>query len=308
MSISQERIKELAHRRATKYTHRSAPHESAFGFTDSHLDDLCRDIHAAIEAECLVPEGWIIERSDRPPFKRITIKTPNGYSCICDSVELYPENILYMLAEALIAAAPQPSQAEPECECGAVATEHCPSCSPDPVAQEPVAFMNAHGKPVSAKWLKHHALEREQDEYTIPLYTAPHDLAAEVERLLELLATHEGAVQLFNQQWAEYLKEDEEPLDRLKREIADCHAVLGLLAEGRERIAELEAALREAKEMVESWGAYASPYFQAKHDLVGDIATIDKVLGGNAVGQQEAACGRSAGPECSAAHYEERQP
>lgn len=45
--------------------------------------------------------------------------------------------------------------------------------SVQPVAQEPVAFMNAQGKPVSAKWLKHHALEREQDEYTIPLYAAP---------------------------------------------------------------------------------------------------------------------------------------
>lgn len=33
-----------------------------------------------------------------------------------------------------------------------------------------------------------------------------------------------------------------------------------------------------------------------------------KRLPSNAVGQQEAACGRSAGPECSAAHYEERQP
>jgi len=45
--------------------------------------------------------------------------------------------------------------AEPDCECGAVASEHCPAC--EPVAQEPVAFMNSQGKPVSADWIKHHA-------------------------------------------------------------------------------------------------------------------------------------------------------
>lgn len=60
------------------------------------------------------------------------------------------------------------------------ATRYAECQKAEPVAQEPVAFMNAQGKPVSAKWLKHHALEREQDEYTIPLYAAPQpDLAAE---------------------------------------------------------------------------------------------------------------------------------
>jgi hypothetical protein len=46
----------------------------------------------------------------------------------------------------------------------------------------------------------------------------------------------------------------------------------------KDRIAELEAALREAREDLESWGAYASNYFQEKHDLQSDLARIDAVL------------------------------
>ena len=35
--------------------------------------------------------------------------------------------------------------------------------------------------------------------------------------------------------------------------------------------ARLREALREALDDVADWGSYASPYFQAKHDLQGDI-------------------------------------
>lgn len=35
------------------------------------------------------------------------------------------------------------------------------------------------------------------------------------------------------------------------------------------------SALIEAREEVESWAAYASPYFQDKHDLAGVLAKID---------------------------------
>jgi LmbE family N-acetylglucosaminyl deacetylase len=40
------------------------------------------------------------------------------------------------------------------------------------------------------------------------------------------------------------------------------------------RIEELEKALEDAAECVESWGGYASTYFQDKHDLAGDIERI----------------------------------
>lgn len=40
------------------------------------------------------------------------------------------------------------------------------------------------------------------------------------------------------------------------------------------------SALREARDCIESWGAYAGDYFQEKHDLAGDLATIDRLLDG----------------------------
>ena len=53
------------------------------------------------------------------------------------------------------------------------------------------------------------------------------------------------------------------------------------------RIAELEAIverrgdlLREAVEDIESWGAYASDYFQEKHDLTGCLAAYRAELSG----------------------------
>jgi chromosome segregation ATPase len=39
----------------------------------------------------------------------------------------------------------------------------------------------------------------------------------------------------------------------------------------RKRNEELEKALEDAAECIESWGGYASAYFQDKHDLAGDI-------------------------------------
>jgi hypothetical protein len=40
----------------------------------------------------------------------------------------------------------------------------------------------------------------------------------------------------------------------------------------------LRRALEDAKEAVQSWGAYADTYFQEKWDLAGDIAAIDAAL------------------------------
>ena len=41
---------------------------------------------------------------------------------------------------------------------------------------------------------------------------------------------------------------------------------------------ELLAALKDAREMVSDWGAYASEYMQEKHDLVGDINRLDEII------------------------------
>jgi len=44
------------------------------------------------------------------------------------------------------------------------------------------------------------------------------------------------------------------------------------------RVARLTEALREARIMVASWGAYANDYSKDKHDLAGDLAEIDAAL------------------------------
>jgi hypothetical protein len=44
------------------------------------------------------------------------------------------------------------------------------------------------------------------------------------------------------------------------------------------QLAEAVKLLREAREDIEDWGAYASQYFQDKHDLKGCLATYDVFL------------------------------
>jgi hypothetical protein len=43
--------------------------------------------------------------------------------------------------------------------------------------------------------------------------------------------------------------------------------------------ARLRAVLRLAIETVEFWAAYASPYFQDKHDLAGDLQKLRAAMG-----------------------------
>jgi hypothetical protein len=43
--------------------------------------------------------------------------------------------------------------------------------------------------------------------------------------------------------------------------------------------AKLRSALREARDCIETWGAQADAYLQEKHDLAGDLAAIDAILG-----------------------------
>lgn len=51
-------------------------------------------------------------------------------------------------------------------------------------------------------------------------------------------------------------------------------AVLELI---RQR-SELLAALKESRELVEDWGAYAPAYMQEIHDLEGDLSRLDAVI------------------------------
>lgn len=41
---------------------------------------------------------------------------------------------------------------------------------------------------------------------------------------------------------------------------------------------ELLASLKEARELVDDWGAYAPAYMQEKHDLEGDLSRLDAVI------------------------------
>lgn len=41
---------------------------------------------------------------------------------------------------------------------------------------------------------------------------------------------------------------------------------------------ELLSALKEARELVEDWGAYAPAYMQEKHDLEGDMNKLDAAI------------------------------
>lgn len=41
---------------------------------------------------------------------------------------------------------------------------------------------------------------------------------------------------------------------------------------------ELLSALKEARELVDDWGAYAPAYIQEKHDLAGDLDRLDAAI------------------------------
>lgn len=71
--------------------------------------------------------------------------------------------------------------------------------------------------------------------------------------------------------WPGPTERDLEIADALEAQAADVaslRAVIGLK----------DAALREARDDMQAWGAYASDYFQEKHDLEGDLEKIDNAL------------------------------
>ena len=52
------------------------------------------------------------------------------------------------------------------------------------------------------------------------------------------------------------------------------------LAEHRADNLKLREALEESIQLIADWASYASEYFQNKHDLIGDIDRLQKVLSG----------------------------
>lgn len=58
------------------------------------------------------------------------------------------------------------------------------------------------------------------------------------------------------------------PRQQISSELAEARAGEA----SAERIAQLESALRDAIEDIESWAGYASDYFRDKHDLAGCLA------------------------------------
>ena len=56
-------------------------------------------------------------------------------------------------------------------------------------------------------------------------------------------------------------------------------AVLETIEALRRRERVLVGALRDAREALESWAAYAPEWAVEKHDLAGDLAAIDEALG-----------------------------
>jgi hypothetical protein len=69
-------------------------------------------------------------------------------------------------------------------------------------------------------------------------------------------------------------------VERLRADLASgLSASLGDTKEAAAEIEKLRAALGLAIDAVEHWASYASPYFQEKHDLAGDLQKLRAALG-----------------------------
>ena len=55
-------------------------------------------------SEVRVPEGWKIERINKPPFKYINLRSPDGCVAVVGNADMNPKNVLYKLADAMLAA------------------------------------------------------------------------------------------------------------------------------------------------------------------------------------------------------------
>lgn len=85
-----------------------------------------------------IPPGWTIRRSDQPPFKYISIESPSGARVRVSNVSRAPENVLYMLGDALLNIQPDDEPAKPaearcaRCQGGMdLPNRKCPAGQPD---------------------------------------------------------------------------------------------------------------------------------------------------------------------------------
>ena len=76
------------------------------------------------------------------------------------------------------------------------------------------------------------------------------------------------------QEAADRARREAEAAERAKRD-AETRAQQAELDRQR---AELMEALKDAREMVSDWAGYASPYFQEKHDIDGDLKKLDDAI------------------------------
>lgn len=53
---------------------------------------------------------------------------------------------------------------------------------------------------------------------------------------------------------------------------------LGFVILSRSEVEAIRTALEEAKENIAHWGSYASKYFQEKHGLEADIASVEAAI------------------------------
>jgi len=82
------------------------------------LRELIEEVEAALAAPATapvssLPEGWRVDAKD-DLFKTIRVVAPNGYSAITTSTSRNPENVLRMLVQDLLSAAPKAPATAPE--------------------------------------------------------------------------------------------------------------------------------------------------------------------------------------------------
>ena len=193
-----------------------------------------------------------------------------------------------------------PTMAEPDCECGAVASEHCPAC--EPVAQEPFGIWHQGDTEEESDFF----LFKDAGDVSCPncikLYTAPPDhsaevpmtpaasifkdevarLNAEVERLRgqfesakEAIRDAETLHRIDKEAWMARIAELERQRNRL---VTALQAETGKLVACEKQRDDLVEMLEEARDEVVGWAAYASEYFQQKHNLQGYVEKLDTTL------------------------------
>ena len=115
-------------------------------------------------------------------------------------------------------------------------------------------------------------------------------LIAEIERLKDLLIKRDRE---YRQEMASYrlkvqsqdeatfsaqrdlLRAQKDEIEQLRDQV---NGLTGTADRAEKERDELLAALKDAREMVSDWAGYASPYFQEKHDIDGDLKKLDDAI------------------------------